>query len=185
MSGGVNQNSNGAGLANAALGLGATEGATLAGKNIDLNGDGQISKEEIDVALKAAKKDGESDRRTGAPNLRLVNGGNNPGEVPPELVGTEKTGARKSEDRTELPFADLSYKSFDREIFERIRVSMAKTGQLPNELAEPGEQRPLEVEVVAMGLKAIRDGGLQWVLERSSERDLVGRVGPSFRRNAA
>jgi len=157
--------------------LGVSEESKLAGKNLDLNGDGQVSAAEIEEALNEVKK-GERGARLGAPTLRLVQGGTSPDQVPAEMVPTYSAGARQVEDRTEFTLADVSFKFFDRAIFEAIRVSMAKTGKLP-------EMPPLEGGLVEMNLGAIRNIAFSKAVELLSEKDIVGKIGPSLRRNAA
>jgi len=163
------------GLALAALGV--AEESKLAGKTLDLNGDGKITADEVAQALKAVKKD-DRDGTPGQPRLRLVPGGNNPSESPTELIGTEKNGAKQAEDRTELPLAGVSFKFFDRAIFEAIRVSMAKTGKLP-------EMPALENEIVQMQMGDIQTRVRERTAELLVAKGLEGRELPSLQGKAA
>ena len=163
------------GLALAALGV--AEESRLAGKSLDLNGDGKITADEVKEALNAVEKDSR-DGTPGQPRLRLVPGGNNPNEVPAELVGTEKSGAKQAEDRTELPLAGVSFKFFDRAIFEAIRVSMAKTGKLP-------EMPALEDGIVQMQMGDIQTRVRERTAELLVAKGLEGRELPSLQGKAA
>jgi len=165
------------GLALAALGV--AEGSKLAGETLDLNGDGKITADEVAEALKlkAVKKD-DRDGTPGQPRLRLVPGGNNPSESPTGLIGTEENGAKQAEDRTELPLAGVSFKFFDRAIFEAIRVSMAKTGKLP-------EMPALENEIVQMQMGDIQTRVRERTAELLVAKGLEGRELPSLQGKAA
>jgi hypothetical protein len=129
--------------------LGVAEESKLAGKNLDLNGDGEISESEIRAALDQVKKE-ERGPRLGTPNLRLVQGGTSADQVPAELVGAQVAGAKQVEDRQEPSLADVTVKFFNREIFELIRRSLAMKGELPS-------LPPLEAEIVSMQLGDMRE----------------------------
>ena len=129
--------------------LGVAEESKLAGENLDLNRDGQISESEIREVLEGVKED-ERSGRLGTPNLRLVQGGTSADQVPAELVGAQVAGAKQVEGRQEPSLADVTVQFFDRGIFEQMRRSLAMNGELP-------PLQPLGAEIVSIQLGAMRE----------------------------
>ena len=144
--------------------LGVAEESKLAGKKLDLNGDGQISESEIREVLEGVKKDARSPR-LGTPNLRLVQGGTSADQVPAELVGAQVAGAKQVEGRQEPSLADVTVQFFNRGIFEQMRRSLAMNGELP-------PLQPLEAEIVSLQFRDMQELMRERVKELLSRRGL-------------
>jgi hypothetical protein len=156
--------------------LGVAEDTKLAGKSIDLNGDGKIDEAEWREALEKLKRK-SPDEASGRPNLRLAPGSNNADQVA-ELIGNQKNGAQAVEDRGAPSLDGVTLKFFDRGVFEAMRLSLARSGEIP------GGTDAQTAEIASMVFGSIQELAAQRAADLLSANGLKV-IPPSLRRAAA
>lgn len=169
----TNPNRPAAGLALAALGV--AEESKLQGKSLDLNGDGKITADEVQEALKALKKDAR-EGTPGQPRLRLVPGGVNANEVPAEIVSAEKNGAKQEE--RGAPSLDVSFPPYYSRPEEAVRKGLALTGAMPG-------LSPEDLTIFMMKIGTMRELAAERSAELLRSKGLDGRTLPSLQGVAA
>lgn len=172
----TNPNPAPSGLALAALGVaGVGEESKLAGKSLDLNGDGKITADEVKEALDAVKKDSR-DGTPGQPRLRLVPGGGGANEVPAELVSAEKNGAKQEE--RGAPSLDVSFPPYYSRPEEAVRKGLALTGAMPG-------LNPEDLTIFMMKIETMRELAAERSAELLRSKGLSGVTLPSLQGLAA